>query len=396
MVGKEEWKQKINNGRFHKTFSRESISQDKLPKSYYVGQEYVEDPDKIDVFIKFKFRPAVVFSNINFDYSKLRVRQIERGEVLCTLEKTISQKLFTAISDPKDIHSLFRVTGFVLGYIKLYLPSINEHIQEQKYLDGHILARTISLNDIYGVLVANRAGDKTGVAAWPVPISGFPPSKLSPGQDAIFIRDMIDAMTAYFQYDLDECIRKVITSLENCFSHYKLSPSSTSKVNKIKRLIDEYVQEAHYPYIERDLKILRENILFIYHVRNLVVHDKLRISPSNTTVCRKAIGTLLYLYQGNFINIEQRTYIFSFYSQFITIFEGYSGYSLERAEWNIHEMKERNEHPPIINTPDDMNRFMFEGLQITTQEKEDILSGKREEHLPPWERVQSSTSKPNP
>lgn len=235
------------------------------------------------------------------------------------------------------------------------MPEINAHIERQKYLDGHILARTISLPDLFDVAVVNLKEDKGGMVIWPIPLAIFHPSKLAPDKDAVFIRDLISAMTSYFQYDLDEGIRKVITSLENCFSIYRLIPKSENflarlfqpifgKRFKIRKLINEYVKENYYPYIERDLAILRTNILFIYHLRNLVVHDRLRIHPSQTTVCRKAIGTLLYLYQGKFLKDEHRAYIFSFYSQFISIYEQYNGYSLELAEWNQAIEKKKTQY----------------------------------------------------
>ena len=55
--------------------------------------------------------------------------------------------------------------------------------------------------------------------------------------DAVFIRDLIDAMTDYLYYDLDECIRKTITSVENFFLHYKLSPASENIWNRIVSLL---------------------------------------------------------------------------------------------------------------------------------------------------------------
>jgi hypothetical protein len=353
-----------------------------FPDSYYVGQEYIEDPEKIEALIKFKFRSAVVFSNIDFDHRDLHVRQIGRGEVVCTLHKTISKRLFDTISSPKNAQSLIKLTTYILGYIRPYLPSINERIQQQKYLDGHILARTISLFDIYDVAVVNSLEDKGGIVLWPIPATEFPSSKLSTAQDAVFIRDLIDAMTSYFQYDLDGCVRKVITSLENCFSHYALSASSENlwsrlkasvigRRTKIRRLVNEYVKEGRYHYTERDLKVLRENILFIYGLRNLVVHDKLRINPSQAFICRKAIGTLLYLFQGNFLSDEHRAYIFSFYGQFIVIDGEHSGTSLELVEWN-KRIEESKKGPNLISSTDALNKWMFETLKITRKERKSI------------------------
>ena len=60
--------------------------------------------------------------------------------------------------------------------------------------------------------------------------------------------------------------------------------------------VRKYITEAYYPLKERDSKILRDNILFVYKIRNLIVHNKLRLSTDNLMFCKKAIGTLLYIY----------------------------------------------------------------------------------------------------
>lgn len=369
-----------------------------LPKSYYIGQEYLEDEEKIPVYIKFKFNSAVVFKSINLDQDELHLKQLSSGVILCTLEKIISKKLFEEISGPIDfkdqkrVAEYMRTSTFVIGYIRAYISSINKRILDQKYLEGHILARTISIVDIYEVAVLTREKEpKGGMVQWPIPVTRFPPSSLAPKEDAVFIRDLVDAMTAYFQYDLDNCVKKIITSLENCILHYKLIPHKPTLASKIKwffyrrtkfrRTVEHYVQEKNYAYKERDLKILRDNILFIYHLRNLVVHDKLRIDPSQTTVCKQGIGTLLYIYQGSFLSNEHRTYIFSFYSQFMNLYTQYSGESLEHTQHMNNNSKAGRDR--LINSKDDMDKFMFEGLTISKSEKQKIKSGKHLPEVPP-------------
>ena len=261
MKNKDAEGQETLEGNQTQSSSSDSTSKVDIPKSYYVGQGYIEDPDRIDALISFKFRPAVFFSNFIFDYEELHVQQFDGGEIFYAAKKKISKKLFDDIINPKDGQPPSGTMTFILGYIRNYLPIINEHIQRQKYLDGHILARTISLWDINGVIVANPKENKDGKITWPVAISGFPPSIRSEEVDAVFIRDMIDAMTDYYHYDLDDCIRKVITSLENCFSYYKLSPTPENLWNRItgligvkrtkfRRTVNEYVKEKNYPFEE--------------------------------------------------------------------------------------------------------------------------------------------------
>lgn len=376
---------------------KEFIPPEKLPESFYVGQDYIEDLEKVDVLIHFTFKSPVVFSNSNFSYRSLSVSQNQNGEVICIIKKTLSKKLFSELIDKKDINKLIRAINPIMGYIRLYLPTINAYIQEQKYLEGHILGRMISASDIYNVLVTDLNKKNGGLLPWPTPLTGFPPSKLTNKQDVVYTRDLIDAMSSYFQYNLDDCIRKVITSLENCFLHYELTLPPRSKQEwlkklifgkeyKIKKLINFYITENYYGYIERDLQKLRKNILFIYKLRNLIVHDKLRIHPSQTTICKKAIGTLLYLYQGSFIEKDRREYISSLHGQFMMIGEMYNGYSLEIIDWN-NSLEKKNTRPNIINNKDDMDRFVFEGLSIKEKEEKSILSGQIEEHFPPNARM---------
>lgn len=70
---------------------------------------------------------------------------------------------------------------------------------------------------------------------WPLPIPGFPEvNKFKERLDVIFVRDLIDAMTEYFYFNLDECVRKVITSLENYFIYYNLkAPTNNSFWSKL-------------------------------------------------------------------------------------------------------------------------------------------------------------------
>jgi len=114
--------------------------------------------------------------------------------------------------------------------------------------------------------------------------------------------------------------------LENYFIHYKLSAPSKGESFLIKlvscfnkegrtrfaKQVRKYITEAYYPLKERDSKILRDNILFVYKIRNLIVHNKLRLSTDNLMFCKKAIGTLLYIYQSQFTYKDgnKKDYIF--------------------------------------------------------------------------------------
>lgn len=356
-------------------------------QNYYVGKEYIEDKDKIDVLIKYKFRSPVVFESINFDYENLHIRQLKNGEIMCNLEKTISLKLFNIFKDQTVdlIAKHINDHNFIIGYIRKTLPIINNKLLKEKYLEGHILACPISINDLIDVAILDKNNLKSGgMIIWPIPIKGFPRSRLPKEHDAIFIRDLIDAMTLYFNFDYDGCIRKIITSLENYFIHFKLKIPSSGKIKiffpflyykkaKFKKTIIYFLIEKYYPYKKRNLDILRENILFVYKLRNLITHDKLRISLTNGSICKKAIGTLLYIYQSSFVPKGQADYIFSFYAQFLIIDSQYNGINLDEIE-TFSSNNDNDISSKVISNKDEMDNFMFDGLEIKLSEKNGVLS----------------------
>lgn len=363
------------------------VKAEDIPGSFYVGQEFIEDPEKVEVIIRFSVHSSVTFEKFELNIREFHARQIENGEIICLVEKSISEKLFDIVKwkgeNQMNINDLTNVTHLILGYIKNYIPKLNEEILRRKYLEAHILAKTFGMPDIRNIYIFNRRSNEAGIIVWPIPVSSFPHSKISSSEDAVFIRDLIDAMTSYFQYNFDDSFRKVITSLENCFSHYRLGTPkdniwdkllSLIKIRrlKIRKLISFYITPQFFPYKERDLKIIRDNILFIYKARNLIVHDRLRVGPKNDSICIKAIHTLLYIYQGSFVPKAHREYISTLNPQFLLLRETYSGVDLERierAEKIEHEKERRGISKNIINTPDELNKMMFEGLKIINEEK---------------------------
>lgn len=349
-------------------------------EGYYVGKEYIEDIETTEVLIKYSIKVPVVFDNFNIDISEsLKVRQIG-GILNINLHKTISKKLYDTIVDnfnksiaTKDVQAAqiyANACSFIIGYIRPTLPIVLDEMYRRKYLEGHILSRTISLFDIQEVALLSIRGEGAMIVGWPSPIPGFPPSKsLAKEADAIFIRDFIEAMTFYFGYNVDESIRKIITSWENYLIHYKLK----IKNKKFKETVDYYVTEGNYPYKEHNLEILRNNFKYIYDLRNAIVHNKLRLSATNSHIAKKAIGTLGYIFQNKFISRSHFDYIFSLVGQFLSI-ESIYGVNLDSIatiEKNTREM-EKVGIDNIIDSKDKLDNCIFGGLAITEEEKNDI------------------------
>lgn len=363
------------------------MEKNNLPTSSYVGKRYAEDKEKIGVIIKYTVSTSTLFDNFNIDLPDgLHIRQISE-KLYISLDRTISKKLYDdVLTINKELKTLSidhaqmmtKAVPFVLGYIRPTLPVVNREIISRKYREGHILAKTFSITDIFEVAVLDKKGGGA-LVVWPSPLPGFPPSKeLASFGDVVFIRDIVEAMTSYFHFNFDDCIRKIITSLENCFLvYYKLPSKKQSsfffklfkplfRKPKIIKLVNEYIIEENFQYKEKHLKIIRQNIKYIYHIRNQIVHDNLRSDLSLYSIYKKAIGTLLYIYQGRFINENHRAYVYSFYRQFIAIDQIYSGLPIiDMSEDGLGDGK-------VIENNDDMDDYMFGNLEITKDQKDEF------------------------
>lgn len=346
-------------------------------------QEYAND-EIIEVLIKYLVRLPSRVKDFNIDLHPLHVRQ-DGGQIFINLHKKIPKKLFDDIKKfyvlssskkevPKDLYEK-NPAQYILGYIRETLPTINTEIIKRKYSEGHIILRTISQFDIERVFLIDDKGKHYQVL-WPLPLPGclFLPTKeledieKNPQKfSVVFVKDLIAAMTNYFSFEFDECVRRVITSLENYFIHYDLKKQPEK--GWLKNRISTYIIEEYYgAYKDRDLKIIRENILFIYKLRNLIVHDKIRleINKSNIMLCKKAIGTLLYIYQSKFVRDDGKyDYIFSFHGEFKGIADIVLGLNLDLFK----ERDEQTSKIEILRTPDDINRSFFASLAIKDKEK---------------------------
>jgi len=343
-------------------------------EGYYIGKEYIEDPEKIEAIIQYCIKMPVRFEDFNISVSKdIKIIQ-GKGELLVNIEKTVSRKLFYDIvhniskavkdNDIEAAKTYVNAGRFVVGYISSSFPLIIDEIQKKKYLEGHLLVRTISLPEIIDVAIVSKENKKEGavITGWPIPMPPFPPSKfLAKEADAIFIRDFIEAITCYFGYDINEGIRKIITSLENYWISYNLKKKNKS----FKELVDLYIVEENYAYKEHNLKIIRKNIKYIYDIRNSIVHNKLRLKANDIYLLKIAIGSLSYVYQGKLIHVEHFNYVFSLTQQFIGIDHEFNGLNLDYGEKQKETAAESKGF--VIKNKEDMDDYMFDGLNLTSE-----------------------------
>ena len=355
-------------------FKVRNIKKNNIP-TIQSWHDYYRDPNKIKVLIEYSFNVHSRIRNFKIDDHPLYAKQ-EGSEIRVVYEKEISQSLLLDVqkhfSDFQHRHQIDNEitkrnpSRYIVGYIKETLPRINIEIAKKRYAEGHLILRNVSIFDANQVFVI----EKKNVSAilWPLALPNL--EDIPDEVGVVFVRDLIDSMTEYFYFNLDECIRKIITSLENYFIYYNLKPiTSPPPKSMFQRLVGDYVVESSYSYKERDLKIIRENILFIYELRNKIVHDKLRLNPDNTMLCKKAIGTLLYIYQSNYsTNDGKRKHIFSLDMHFKMVADMIS----PNLDW-FEEAEKSTREPEVIHNNDEMNESMFRSLKIKETEKNKAL-----------------------
>lgn len=331
---------------------------DKLPNSYYIGQEFVEDTENISAIISWHFYSPALIKDFSIPSFSIVAAQ-EGGAIFIQMQKIISKKLFESILSGKST-----IDKFIIGYINRVMPIINQEINNQKYLTGHLLNRNFCTLDIRNLHVIRTEDGKNAPVLWPPSITSFPPSEeLAPSADTIYIRDLIDSTTSYYTFSLDDCIRRIITSLENFYHHFNLKGTFRKK---LKLCLDK---KYFLPQWGKYLDMLYENMIYIYSLRNCIVHDNFRIHYNHRWICKKGIGTLFYIYQNNTIEKNTWYYIYSLMQQFLMLDAVCNGLNLD----HVSEMKQKPAQQSFIIEPSDLDEFVFSGLTITSTEKETIL-----------------------
>lgn len=331
----------------------------KLPDSYFVGEEYVKDPTRIDVVINAQFISGGLVHPFDFFLYGNRVLVRQSGAVLTvTIQRKIPQKLW------QDVYSSQKGDRYIVAYVWKMLPRVNQEILKQKYASGHVFLKSISTLDIVALLL--NYNKKTIQVRWPLAISDFPmPPELKIAGDEIYVRDFIDAMSSYFSSNYDDCIRRLVTATENFFEANKL-PGNGFKDTVVKNISGGALAQ----------KSIKSNLLFIYKLRNKIVHNKFRINPARGWICFKAISTVKYLFGSplNTTNHMAAGYVSRIEMQFNMLRDFAGGFTnlddIERAQSNPkNEPNEDN----VIRTQEQMDKFMFSSLEITPKERGLVL-----------------------
>lgn len=341
---------------------------------HYVGKKFAEDDEILDTKLEILFYSPAILEPFDFHLYDKKIEAIHKnGFLVISYNQVLSKKLIDDLRSGKS-------EQFIIGYISKYLPQINKEILKQRYSLGHFLVRTYSTLDIYkiylnilGTTLATR--QEKIVLMWPQSITSFPPAEsLAQSEDEIYIRDFIDAGNAYLTGHYDDCIRKIITSIENSFKFYKLKGSTPHGLQKLfnfcKKSKFRDIIKINMDKNDIGHKVTAENILFIYNLRNKIVHDKFRINPKNGWICKKAIGTLNYIYQFLGKGSNTTAYIFYLSQQFLMLDNFTRGINLDDIKKNNDEEFNNDQ---IIDSPQKMDEFMFNGLRISKKEQDIIM-----------------------
>lgn len=293
-----------------------------------IGDEYIEDRNKIDVTIVYFLNYNV--TNITFK-TELNNNTIAGGwgqnfnSFIIKYERKISQKLFDNLT--KNINHLD--VNLIVGYFNAILPKINEEIFKLKYLSGHILCRPASKFDVTQiVIIKNTTDEHVNIeGSYNIDNSAIPLS-LKEENNHIFIRDYIDAMTSFLFNNYDDCVRKMITSLENFFLQNGFGKNFVMNLKKLTS--GDYSPAGWKIY----MPILYDNMLFIFKIRNKMIHENLRVNYDAFwfEVCGKAIDTLQYLYQNLFNKDIGWEYFVRMSIQFHTLIDSSRKMNLDELE----------------------------------------------------------------
>ena len=256
------------------------------------------------------FIPPAIIEDFDFYFEERKVLVKQVGaNIIIHWNRNISSKLFDNIKNKKAGEA------YIIGYTSKILPKINQEILKQRYSNEHFLIKYFSTLDILKISIYKNSSMEIAPLTYPKSITPFSLSqKLGKGIDEIFIRDLLDAGNAYFNYNLDECIRKIITSLENSFIFLKHKGSKKGLFSR-KKGFKNIIKNIYSGDLKN--KDIENNLLFIYKVRNKIVHRKFRVKFSNNWFCKKSVITLFYHYKTQCKNnIPLKDYILSLEMQF--------------------------------------------------------------------------------
>ena len=284
---------------------------------FFNGRKYINDVVKIPIqfqicFLSFaKIKEIKIMAN-GVDVSLKQAK--DSLNVFFILK--ISEKLFN------DLYSNIG-QQWILGYIGEILPFVNEEILRQKYKYAYYLLRTFTIFDASEIRLVDSKSKRGLIINGPFGMDSIPIDSWKPisGDDHLYFRDFVDAVSSYFYANYEDCVRRLITSVENFIKHHnlkRLKKDSKSKfIDTINQNVDIFC-DLHDHFIAKD-------IVNTYLLRNQIVHDGKRLNPINDKQKIKwGIHSILMLYK--IFGDDEKPKNFASYLdlQFVS-FEGFLG-----------------------------------------------------------------------
>lgn len=366
------------------------MNKNELPSRYHAGEEYVKDKNLVSMRFDIQFYSPGSLEPFEFFYKKRKITGVQEGRYL---KVSFTEKLPRSLVD--DIAwGRNNAERYVYGYLFVPIQRVNQELLRQRYSLGHFLINTFSFFDIANIKLTNADENPTDEIIsmpWP-PVFAPPPhvhfaDRKEFSNPEIFMRDYIDAWNDFFRGDYDSCVRRMVTSVENALSFYELHkkeqvpwwniPAWFRRKSSFRGSVNSLFKGSDY----LGHKVVRENLLFFYNVRNKITHEALRIHPENGWwFCLKGLKTVQYLYQfldGKGEN-SRGAYVFRTYAFADFLFIQTRGSTVEVDAERINFMNDESaDHESLqIKDDKDMDEWQFGSMRINDRERACILKNK--------------------
>lgn len=252
--------------------------------------------------MKFKIYSLLSYSA---HFSNLRITSDEFNIEIAHSENGLRITIECDLSDDFLRRTEDIVLRDVRAIVNQVIPIINQELLNIKYKKAHVLIDTISILNLYYIFIEDQSVMKGVGYERPFVVGGFPPLEDADNNDEIFIRDYIDAMTSYFKYNLDDCIRRGITSLENYYEYLgiqgidsTLKFKSGSRPTFMSKLEEHLRVKENFGMPPQVINNAFVTVWISYKIRNAIVHDKYRLQTNERWICNRLIYTLYSIFNA--------------------------------------------------------------------------------------------------
>lgn len=276
---------------FIQKFKKDSI---KIPENYTVGEEYFNDSKEILATFSVFFPSSSMFESVEQKVDGVNLILENSGTYISLqFQRKISEKLF------KDLRCEIGI-DWLIGYIAPYIDYLNQEIYKQRYRVDGFLLQPYSVLNINHVVVKEDGSRREITVRFPrtVQIKNIfePQHRFNTIYlDCIHIRDLIDAINAFFYSNFDDCVRRLITSIETSFDYYEFDKIRDSKNGSV---FKGTLEKNCTGICSMTGKNISAEIWKLYRLRTDIVHDGYRIKPSEKKVCDEGIHYVLDYFKG--------------------------------------------------------------------------------------------------